>query len=143
MCLYTTQVKPKVFTKDRVFYKVLYKRNDECGIPYYNTPYTGDSAQIDKVIRAKGKGKLIPKSATATGTTNLIFDGYIHLLRIKSNAEELKAWIESRMLPYETIPPDEVIVVRAKVKSGTEYYSGFDGNYYDSVAVKKVKYELI
>ena len=29
MCLYTRQVKPKVFTKDRVFYKVLYRCDDE------------------------------------------------------------------------------------------------------------------
>lgn len=143
MCLYTTQVKPKVFSKDKVFYKVLYKRNDEFGIPYYNTPYTGDDVQIGKVINAKGKGRLVPKSATPSGRTNIIFDGYIHLLRCKLEAVELKYWIESYLLPSEMIPVDEVVVVRAKVKSGTQYYSGYDSNYYGSVAVKKVKYELI
>lgn len=138
MCLNTRQVNPKVFTKDRVFYKVLYKRNDE-----YYTPYTEDSVQIGKVIHAKGKGKLIRKPLISSGKANAILDGYIHLFRKKSDAKVLKCWMECFMVPCEKLPVDKVVIVHAKVKSGTKYYSGFDGNYYDSVAVKKVKYELI
>lgn len=102
------------------------------------------NVRLGEDICAEGHNVYIPKFVSKGKTYNLIHSGYIHLLRKKYEAEELRKIIVRVCVPVEFRKVDDVVIVRAIVPAGTEYYSGLDGTRdYGSVAVKKVKYELI
>ena len=111
-----------------VFYKVLCIDGDK-----YLTPYQYVFAPIGEVITARGKEEYVPREATIDCKYNGVLGGYIHLFRTKKEALSCS----KHHREFSTI------IVKAIVEKGTEYFSGIDDVGRRSVAVKKVKYELI
>lgn len=140
MCLYTKQVNPRVLAKDKIFYKVLYKLDDD-----YYTPFAKSRVYLNRSMRAKGDIDFVRKDKYCV-THNLLFGGYIHLWRKKQDAEKAADLITIHLLGEEPIQ-FEVVVVRAIVRAGALYYNGFcdlvESNSSNAVAVNMVTYELL
>ena len=134
MCLFTRKLKFRTARKDKVFYKVLVRRNDKI-----TTPFWGDEVEFNKILypieriptrflfngiyyKIKSKFNVLPY--TDIKNTDMRYHRSLKAFVIEGGVIHLYATKKDALLGCTVFPHS--FVVKAIIPKGTKYIKSFD-----------------